>query len=55
MFNVSVNYKTVRNKYYFVATCPGLNLENGDVEYHLEPVNGEYPTGTLAFFVMMNT
>ena len=34
----------------FVATCPALSLENGEVEYHPESVNGEYQTGTFAVF-----
>ena len=26
-----------------VATCPPLTLENGEVEYDLDPVDEEYP------------
>ena len=35
---------------YFVASCPALSLENGEVEYDPYPVSGEYPTGTFAVF-----
>ena len=35
---------------FSIATCPPLSLENGEVEYDIDPVDGEYPTDTLAFF-----
>ena len=35
---------------YTVAICPTLSIENGEVEYHPSQDNGEYPTGTVAFF-----
>ena len=37
-------------KFIFVATCPEVNLENGQVEYNLSSQNGQYLTGTLASF-----
>ena len=40
-----------RSKYqYFVGNCLPLTFENGDVEYHPKPVDGEDLPGTIAFF-----
>ena len=35
---------------FTVAICPALSLQNGEIEYDPLQENGEYPTGTVAFF-----
>ena len=37
-------------KLCFVAFCPPVNLENGQVDYTQPQENGEYPTHTAAIF-----